>query len=976
MNYGMGFATYRGGAVQQRHAYVHGVDAATSAANSRGGGADALLKLPIPTTDNATIDLEIDLVSMQTGATSQVVINWANLHTTASIRVFLLILGGDDITDANVDQLTITTAGSTQDETVAAGFGQPDLIFFLGHGNTDGSALGNAMISFGWGKKGLDGRSIAFSQTDGNTASIVAAGQRADRCFQMIAVGGASYEAICKLSAPASWPTDGFQLTYDATPAFPDIMGYLALKGNFQVAEGANVAPITGGLPVVQDNNVGFAPKGAMLFGWNLVAQTTIRTTDADLVSIGVGAYDGTQEAWAGLGTMDSNSQQTTAKVNRNYGPSAALQSEADGVFTGNNFRLSWNDIDTVAREYHYLVLGNASGTIYTDSNTVRLALTPSSTEQADLVDSSTVTLTLTPSGTDTQSGPTQDAGTVALKLTPSSTEVFEPIDSGTVYLKLTPVTEVEGIYIFIDDFSSNDWSLWTTSTRGTGPNGLSVVNGRGKLSIAAGFPNEAGGIAAASTHTDADIVFSYQWENIVTSGTGSSFGAELQVWGRASGDWAAGGGADERWADDGYTHYVSNFSDSPGSGKNQVVVNLLNGAVTLVGFVDTNPPVDTNKRWVRFRFQGSAIKVRRWDDGSAEPSTWDAEFTDTLVGGPGVLQINLVSEATNPDPAVVYVDKIWVEKIATSVDYVDSNTVILKLTPFSTDVSDKVDLATVPLTLTPSGTEQREITDSNTVTLALTPNATETTQKQYTDAATVVLALTPSAAELREITDSGTVPLKLTPSATEQREITDSNTVLLKLTPSGVDTAQFVDAATVRLTLTPSGVDEYFGTQSDTGTVRLSLAPSPVEVFEAQDAVSVKLNLTPSTSESAVFVDSSTVPLRFTPSGSDSFTPLDIGTVYVTLTPSGQFSNTDAETVYLKLTPLTTLERLVFFDSLLTATVSRRWGGALQVRRWSGGATNRWFAMLVVRRWDATLGTRLWSGSAIRRWAGTLGRK
>jgi len=35
--------------------------------------------------------------------------------------------------------------------------------------------------------------------------------------------------------------------------------------------------------------------------------------------------------------------------------------------------------------------------------------------------------------------------------------------------------------------------------------------------------------------------------------------------------------------------------------------------------------------QWMRLRCVGTSIKVRIWDDGSAEPGTWALDFVDTL---------------------------------------------------------------------------------------------------------------------------------------------------------------------------------------------------------------------------------------------------------------------------------------------------------------------------------------------------------
>lgn len=362
--FSIGFGTYRSSTVSQLYTTIRGLDGATAADLARGGGTDAIIVLLTQSAGSATRDLEIDLVSMATGASSNVVLNWVNLHTTASIRVFMLVLGGSDIQDALVGSHTVDTTDTIDDVTVVSGFGKPELVFSLWHVLSDTAS--HALTGFGFAKQGEAGRCFGFAQTDGNTASITACTQRSDRlCFGFASISVVDF--IARLDTTVSnWPTDGFRVLYDANPTVARTIPYLALRTTAQITTGSNTAVIAGSPPVTQDNAAGFVPKLGLLFGWNLASFSSIQTTDADQVGFGIGAYDGTTEAWAGfteddaLGTMDSNNQQSTAKVIRNYGPSAVLQSEADGAFSGNNFQLSWNDIDTVAREYQWLAMGDA----------------------------------------------------------------------------------------------------------------------------------------------------------------------------------------------------------------------------------------------------------------------------------------------------------------------------------------------------------------------------------------------------------------------------------------------------------------------------------------------------------------------------------------------------------------------------------------------------------------------------------------
>ena len=366
---GMGFGTYRGSVVQQRCVAMRGLDAAASADTGRSGDVGALLRLMTSAAGSFATDMEITLTSMQTGATSEVTLNWTNLHTTASIRVFMLVLGGDEITDALVDDFTMGTGSTTQDETVVAGFGKPDLLFFLNNGASSTSAT-SPQFCFGFAKQGEAGRSIAFSQVDGNTASLVAMRQRSDRAFMSILATGASAgtdEALGRLdTVAANWPTDGFRTLFDANPTLAHPIRYLAIRTTGQIATGAGTSPISGTPPVVQSLDAGFPPKVSLIFGWNQGADTTLNTTGADLAGFGIGAYDGATEAWAGIteddaaATMVAKSHQSTAKVHRIYTPAGVLDAEADGAFSGNNFDLSWNDISTTnADQYQYLILGD-----------------------------------------------------------------------------------------------------------------------------------------------------------------------------------------------------------------------------------------------------------------------------------------------------------------------------------------------------------------------------------------------------------------------------------------------------------------------------------------------------------------------------------------------------------------------------------------------------------------------------------------
>jgi hypothetical protein len=373
----VGIGTYRGSTAVQRCWNSRSKDAATAADVANNNSTTAVMTQMTQSAGSSAIDFSVALVSMQTGATSNVILNCTDLASTGSggADFFVLVLGGSDITDALVGTHTLSTSATNQDVTVVAGFGKPDFVFCGSAQDGTGTSASTVQWITGFGCQGEAGSSTSFTMTDGNTASLVTSGQRTNRIWQKITPNSTTYESIAQLDTTVSnWPTDGFRLVFDANPGFAAAMFYLALKGTFQKSSFSNTAPTAGGTPVDQDNNVGFAPAGFWVQGWNLVANTVANTTATDLGAWTHGVYDAGiasgspnegSSQWVeddALGTMDSNNFSTNVKAIRYYTPASGgtLQSEADGAVSGNNVRLSWNDIDTVARQHIGFAFGDA----------------------------------------------------------------------------------------------------------------------------------------------------------------------------------------------------------------------------------------------------------------------------------------------------------------------------------------------------------------------------------------------------------------------------------------------------------------------------------------------------------------------------------------------------------------------------------------------------------------------------------------
>ncbi|GIV03978.1 MAG: hypothetical protein KatS3mg015_2808 [Fimbriimonadales bacterium] len=358
--FSVGMGTYRGSVVQQRALSWFDDDGVGTSVCGYDYVSDAILK---GRSAQATIDFECDLLSM---SSSEVTLDWVDAPASA-IRVHYFVLGGGDITDALVDDILITADGNAQNETVASGFGQPDLLIFL---NGDRSAFaggsGDAYLGIGAGYDAATGAEAILKTTNAAGSMNMASGMKANRLGQRLA--GVAIDGESRLDARANWPADGFRITKPDAYTFQNRVSYLALRGTFKVAIGRSTT-ITTGSTVTLPGATGSTPRGLLLFHTNVPQQDTLNTTHADLGYFGVGAFDGTSEGHAGVGNDDGNTtsiayrthSETKALQMYSEGAAGVLESEADASFSGANAILTFTDLDTVQRAFGWLLIGAAA---------------------------------------------------------------------------------------------------------------------------------------------------------------------------------------------------------------------------------------------------------------------------------------------------------------------------------------------------------------------------------------------------------------------------------------------------------------------------------------------------------------------------------------------------------------------------------------------------------------------------------------
>ena len=364
----IGYSTKDSGSIQQAYSAVAEVDAAGNMDASRGMNTTAILKGY--SDGGGTVDFEADVITFDS---EQFILDWANAPSTALI-VCYLALGGSDITAARAFTFQQSTAVATQDVTINAGFGQPNLLFLTWNALAAlGDAAGDYLISLGVGKSDSARRCTMMGFNDGAT-TMDGCQYQGSRLIATMAASGVALDSEADLSTVGGWPTDGFELSYsDQAGIAHQVMG-LALKGDFVATIGSFSAPTAAPPQTVNLSGASDTPKALLVWGWPLATSAGVRTTDGDLSAFWMGASDNTNELSAGM-TQDEGALASAVSVYldrdkavqfRTLGATAVLQSEADaaagsGGVNGTGWDLLFGDTDTVAREANYLILAQTA---------------------------------------------------------------------------------------------------------------------------------------------------------------------------------------------------------------------------------------------------------------------------------------------------------------------------------------------------------------------------------------------------------------------------------------------------------------------------------------------------------------------------------------------------------------------------------------------------------------------------------------
>lgn len=349
----MGFATRRGGTVQQGMVSYETDGNVSTTAASRMTRNDAMCAFGGGTRLVTLDTLDADGFTFAYSATDK------------DERIQFLVLGGSDLVDANVLLPTMATAGPTQAIT-GAGFAPTAALFLYANTAHVTSQQANGKFSFGAASSATDEWCVAICANDGITTTGAMNWQkvvRNDACMYNFLTDG-TQDAKWDLAA---FDSNGLTLNVvDAPATASTIAVILCLKGGKFKA--GTKAKATGGAPVDDAfPGIGFIANGVLMANTHQTSANTIEvhenfslgcatskdgSQEGSVVIVGADATLPTQENWR----LSSNKAAVTAV----HGASPAIQAEADmKSFTSDTFTLTWTTNVATADIIVYLAFGS-----------------------------------------------------------------------------------------------------------------------------------------------------------------------------------------------------------------------------------------------------------------------------------------------------------------------------------------------------------------------------------------------------------------------------------------------------------------------------------------------------------------------------------------------------------------------------------------------------------------------------------------
>ncbi len=316
-------------------------------------------KISTITNQIGTLLAEADLKSFDADGFT---LTWTTNNGSAYI-IHYLALGGDDLTNVDVNFFTVKSGTGSQSIT-GVGF-KPDAMITLGNqiGSDPPGTISNASMTVGMTSgEGLGGDQKTIGMWSKN-AGLLLFGTTTET--RKGAAGGRVYTDGTASQAGQggvdTFDNDGFTLDWGLAPVANSRCGFLALKGGqYHVAKEDARNSTTG---TKAYTGYGFQPNGLFI----IQSQLAGGWTSHSLGGIGGVSGVGTDGAiWWGdedaVTTTVSDKHTSTTKCVRHGAPGGATLAEADlDSFDSDGYTLDWTTVDASGRAFFTLAFGDAA---------------------------------------------------------------------------------------------------------------------------------------------------------------------------------------------------------------------------------------------------------------------------------------------------------------------------------------------------------------------------------------------------------------------------------------------------------------------------------------------------------------------------------------------------------------------------------------------------------------------------------------
>jgi hypothetical protein len=278
-------------------------------------------------------------------------LDWTTAAEAAYMVIYLAI-GGDDLTNYKVD--TFDYGNSTGDQSFTGMGFQPT---FLLTASTLTSSGATAVQDIGVTTGTSNQYALSYGSRD-NQAACIAGMRLRELCYSRIS----NILSDATLATLKSFDADGFTFNFSSSGSTQNCK-FLALAGP-QILVGAATSPTSTGVQTITTS--GIVPKAVLLFSAGEAATTSL----INGLAASYGISDGTNQTALWLGdkqSADPTETKTilsTSKFLQMYaaGSSPSLIAECSlDSFNSGNFKLNWATADATARQFVYVVLGEAA---------------------------------------------------------------------------------------------------------------------------------------------------------------------------------------------------------------------------------------------------------------------------------------------------------------------------------------------------------------------------------------------------------------------------------------------------------------------------------------------------------------------------------------------------------------------------------------------------------------------------------------